>query len=318
MRSPARPAAAATGALVAIPGTRLGRWMAAIRPKTLTIALTPVAVGTALAWRDAGVIAFEVLVATLFGALLIQIGTNLHNDAADHERGADEPGRRLGPPRATAEGWLRAGDVRLVATVSFLLALLVGCYLIVLGGWPIAALGLACVLAGLSYSGGPRPISHSPLGELFVLLFFGLAAVGGTYYLQSGTLATGALLAGLAVGFPAAAVLTVNNHRDRAEDRLDGRRTLAILVGERASGTIYAALVLAPFALVPWLAAGSGGWGWLPVACAPWALGLCRRLRGSAQPEGRALNRLLADTARFQLAFGGSLVVAWLAPIGLA
>ena len=89
--------------------------------------------------------------------------------------------------------------------------------------------------------------------------------MGGTYYLQSGTLATGALLAGLAVGFPAAAVLTVNNHRDRTEDRLDGRRTLAILVGERASGTIYAALVLAPFGLLPSLAAGSGGWGWLPL-----------------------------------------------------
>ncbi len=282
----------------------LSYWITAIRPKTLTIAIVPVLVGSALAWVRAGNLNWAVIAAALSGAALIQVGTNLHNDAADYERGADDRTTRLGPPRVTSEGWLSADQVRRAALISFSLAGLIGGYLIWVGGWPILAVGIASIAAGLAYTGGPRPIAYSALGEFFVFLFFGLVAVAGSYYLQTGELTWSASLAGVLVGMPAAAVLVVNNYRDLDNDRRAGKNTLAVRIGRRASQTEYALLMLLPFILLPFLSLvnGSGWWLGLPVLVLPWAMTLVRRFR--LEPPGPVFNHLLASTAKFQLGFG--------------
>ena len=280
----------------------LRHWLSASRPRTLPVAVVPVAVGTAMAWQHAGAISVPILLATLLAALLIQVGTNLHNDVADFERGADEPGTRLGPRRATAEGWLSAAAVRRGAVLSFAGAGVVGLWLAWQGGWPILAIGVASIACAWAYSGGARPIAYSSVGELFVWLFFGVAAVAGSYYLQTGRFDLTALTAGALLGMPAAAVLVVNNYRDRENDRRAGRRTFAVVFGPRASRIEYGLLVLLPFALLLPLAA-LGGRGWLvPLLAAPWAVVLVRRF--VTLPAGPALNELLAATARLQLLFG--------------
>lgn len=278
-------------------------WFLAIRPKTLTIALVPVLVGSTLGWLHSGQLSWTVLGATLLAAVLIQAGTNLHNDAADFERGADRIGTRLGPPRVTAAGWLSAAQVRRGAGISFALAMLLGGYLIWVGGWPILTVGLASIAAGVAYTGGPRPVAYSGLGELFVWLFFGLVAVSGSYYLQTGGLSWAAVLTGALVGMPAAAVLVVNNYRDLDTDRQAGKNTLAVRLGRRASQLEYALLMLLPFGLLPLLYPLGGGFGWLlPWLALPWAVKLVGRFKREA--PGPVFNQLLAATARFQLSFG--------------
>lgn len=292
---------------------RPAAWLAAVRPRTLSIGITPIVAGASLAYADAGQVILHTALATLAAAVLIQIGTNLHNDAADHDSGADRPGQRLGPPRAAAQGWLNSREVRMGALLSFVLAFVIGCYLVAQGGWPILAIGITSLLAGFAYSGGPWRISYSMLGEVFVLAFFGLAAVGGTYYLQTGTISVSVLLAGLFVGAPASAVLVVNNHRDRDEDARAGRRTLSIVLGETGTKVAFALLLGLPFVLLPALGEADRFWWWLPALMVPWAVALVRQL--AVQPVGAGLNSVLGRTARFQLALGVALSLAWLLPL---
>lgn len=271
-------------------------WWLAIRPRTLTISVAPVVVGTALAWQDTGSVDARPLVASLIGALAIQAGTNLFNDVGDALRGGDQP-MRQGPPRVTALGWASPERVRRAALVCFALAAAVGLYLSWLGGLPIMALGIASLVTGWAYSGGPRPIAYTPLGELFVVAFFGIGAVGGTYFLQTNTLSFAVVVTGIGIGLVAAAVLLANNYRDMEPDRLAGRRTLAILAGAEASPLIYGTLLAASMVLPasPW---GPPG-GILSLGVAPFALFLFRRF--VSEPRGPAFNSILAATARFQL-----------------
>lgn len=282
-------------------------WLLAARPKTLGLAVGPVVAGTALAWAEGAPRAWLPALAALAAALLIQAGTNLHNDAADFERGTDKPDR-VGPLRVTAAGWATPGQVHGAAFAAFGLAFLLGIYLVAVGGWPIVAIGLASLLAGWAYSGGPRPISHTPLGELFVLAFFGLAAVGGSHWLQSHAVTTTSLLGGAAVGLFAAAVLMVNNYRDVAGDTAAGRRTLAAVLGPASARRAYALMLLLPFALPPLLAHGLLGrpGAWLAWAVLPGCLVLIRRLGTLAGP---ALNAVLAGTAKAGLAYALLLAV---------
>ncbi|GAB6043106.1 1,4-dihydroxy-2-naphthoate polyprenyltransferase [Endothiovibrio diazotrophicus] len=276
-------------------------WIAAIRPRTLPLSVTPVVVGSVLAYVVAGAFRPEVFAAALLAAMLIQVGTNLHNDAADFERGADGPDR-LGPKRAVAEGWLAAGLVKRVALRCFLLAFILGIYLAAVGGWPIVVLGLAALAAGWGYTGGPRPIAYSPLGELFVFAFFGLAAVVGTFYLHAGTTAPAAWLAASALGLHAAAVLTVNNYRDLESDRRVGKRTLAVVLGREASRRLYGLLIAAPFVLAAVLAwDGLTGAATVAILLPP-ARKLVLRFR--REPVGPAFNEILAATAKLQMLFG--------------
>lgn len=283
--------------------SRARAWWLAARPRTLTISVAPVLVGTSLAWLDTGALHVPAALVALACAMLIQIGTNLHNDAGDFERGADGPGR-LGPPRASASGWLRAGDVRRAALGCFAAAVLLGLYLALHAGWGIFALGLVSVAAGAAYTGGPRPIAYSPFGEFFVWLFFGLAAVLGTYYIQAFSFSWRAVGAASLVGLLAAAVIVVNNYRDLDSDLRVGKRTLAVRIGRPASRVEYALLVLAPLLLAPavFLGAPRAWAGALPLALLPWGVALVRSL--GAEPPGPWLNRQLARTAQLQAAFG--------------
>ncbi len=270
-------------------------WWTAIRPRTLGIALAPVAVGTSLAVADGAALNGLVLLATLASALLIQIGTNLYNDAADFERGTDGP-QRAGPLRVTQAGWMSGAVVKRGALLSFGLALLLGVYLVVVGGLPILGIGIASLIAGWSYSGGRWPISHSPFGELFVLVFFGVLAVCGSHWLQSPRFSVFDLLAGLAVGAPAAAVLLVNNFRDMETDLQSGRRTLAAVLGRRFAARAFAVLALAPVPLLVAMAYAGLPGALAGLLAVPGFIGLVRRFTATAPSS--ELNAVLAETAR--------------------
>lgn len=282
-------------------------WFLACRPKTLSVSLSPVLVGTAVAWHDSGTLLWLPLLAAAFGAAFIQIGTNLFNDVGDFLRGTDTPDR-LGPKRATAEGWLTPNMVKAGAWLSFALAFLCGIYLVAHGGWPIVAIGLASLAAGWAYTGGPKPIAYGPLGEFFVFIFFGLVAVGGSYYLQTLGLTATALLAAALVGLHAAAVITVNNYRDLDGDAQSGKHTLAVRLGRPLTRRLYAAEMLAPYALLP-LLAGLGWPGALPLLSLPLAIKLIRRFH--QEPPGPAFNNILAATAGLQLVFALLLTLAF-------
>ncbi len=280
-------------------GAGLKAWLPAIRPKTLGLSVSPVLLGTVLGATGQPEWHWLPALAALLAAMAIQVGTNLHNDAADYLKGTDTPDR-LGPSRASALGLIDPQRVKQAALAAFTVAFLLGIYLVVWGGWPILLLGVASLLAGSAYSGGPWPISESPLGEMFVWMFFGLGAVGGSYYLQTGRLDVEVLPPAAALGSFAAAVLVVNNYRDRYTDAQAGRKTLAVLMSPAASRLEYSLLMLTPF-LLPGVLWREQGIAWLLLPALAAALYLSSRIW--RLPHGRELNGLLAATARFQLLF---------------
>ena len=243
-----------------------------------------------------------VFVLTLACALLIQVGTNLLNDVADHEKGNDGADR-VGPLRITAAGLATPAEVRRAATVAFGSALALGLPLVWSGGLAILALGLGSIAAGWAYSGGARPVSYRATGELFVLVFFGIVAVTGTYYLQAHTWSMAAFATGTAIGAIAAAVLLVNNYRDLAPDAAAGRRTLAAVLGPARARALYSVLMLAPLALPPALALTSPGrpGAWLACLAAPLLLQSIHAMRRLYGPD---LNAVLGRTALAQLLYG--------------
>jgi 1,4-dihydroxy-2-naphthoate octaprenyltransferase len=292
------------------PGSALA-WRIALRPKTLWIATIPVLVATALAWSVAG--AFDPLIAliALAAAVLMQVVSNLQNDVGYTARGA-ETGRRVGLPRATANGWLAPQDVRRAIVAAIVVAQVVALPLMIRGGWPIVATSVASTLAAVGYMGGPRPIAYTPFGELTVFLFFGLVAVCGAYYVQAGAIGDAAWIAGAAIGMHAAAVLLVNNYRDRAHDATTGRRTLTVVLSAPAAVALYGALLLAPFALAVLLALVEGSaWYALPLLALPWGWMLSRAL--ARTPDGPAQNALLFRTVLLEVAFGMLLTAGTLA-----
>src|SRR3954468_7736610 len=207
-------------------------WLLAARPKTLAAAVTPVLVGTALARISTAPIHWPSFVFALLGAVFIQIGTNYVNDALDFKKGADTHAR-LGPLRVTQAGLLDADAVLRGAYVCFVLAALCGIPLILRGGWPIAAIGIVSIVAAYAYTGGPYPLAYHGLGEVFVMIFFGLVAVCGSFYLQQLTLDVTAWIGGIAAGSLAVVILAINNLRDIDNDRASNKRTLAARFGER-------------------------------------------------------------------------------------
>jgi len=278
---------------------QLNYWLLTIRPKTLSISVAPVLVGCALAWKDNHLFDTAVAMACLIGAMLIQIGTNLHNDAADFERGADTADR-IGPERATAQGWFTAKQVKRAALISFLCAFFIGIYLVWIGGWPIVALGLLSLLAGYAYTGGPLPIAYTPSGELFVFLFFGLAAVTGSYYLQTATLNWQVLVISAAIGLLAAAVLLVNNYRDLDTDQKANKKTLTFYLGRQWTKAAYTLFMLIPFALAAMLFS-KAAYVWLVILVLPFSLVLIRHFH--QKTPGPIFNEILANTAKHQLSF---------------
>jgi 1,4-dihydroxy-2-naphthoate octaprenyltransferase len=286
-------------------------WIIAARPHTLTISIVPVLVGCAMAWAETGYVDVPLMLLSMLGALLLQTGTNLDNDVSDFERGTDRAGR-LGLPRATQLGLLSTRTVRFASWACFGVATLAGLVLAWRGGWPILLAGVLSAAAAMAYSGGPRPISYTPFGDVVVLLFFGFVAVGGSYYLQTLTLSPAALAASAMVGLPASAVLVVNNYRDLDPDRQVGKFTLAVWLGRSFSRWEYALLLLLPYALLGVLAQRTRvGWPLLiPLLSLPLAIALVRQFW--REVPGPAFNPLLARTAKFQVLLSLLLCVALL------
>jgi 1,4-dihydroxy-2-naphthoate polyprenyltransferase len=274
-------------------------WLMAARPRTLPAAVAPVLVGTALALYDDEFHALAFL-AALFGSILIQVGTNLSNDYSDARRGADTEDR-LGPVRVTAGGLVPPRQVLVATYVTFALSVLVGMYLVYVAGPELLLVGAASILAGVLYTGGPRPYGYEGLGEVFVFTFFGIVAVTGTYYVQAESLPGEAFLLAIPVGLLAAAILVVNNVRDLETDRRAGKRTLAVRLGRDRTRVLYAAMLGAAFAVLAALAVTIGPWVLIAALAAPLAVRLVGTVR--THSDGPTLNEALARTGMLQLVF---------------
>lgn len=292
-------------------------WLAAARPQSLPVALSPVLAGAALAWQRVGDIDLRVALLVLACALLVQVVTNLQNDVGYTARGGDaargDAPRRVGLPRATAMGWLSVRSVRLAVVAMAALATALGLWLVVLRGWPVLLIGLASLGAALAYMGGPRPIAYTPFGELTVFVFFGLVAVMGTDWVLTGSVGAATVAAAAALGGLAAAALAVNNQRDTAHDAGVGRRTFAVTFGAVAGQRLFAALLLGPFVLTPVIAVLAGPSLrtslplLLPLLLAPAAWRLWQDFRRCA--PGLAFNAVLFRTFRLELSYAALLAV---------
>jgi 1,4-dihydroxy-2-naphthoate polyprenyltransferase len=280
----------------AAPRDTLRLWLLAARPRTLPAAVAPVLVGTSLAATQDE---FSVLpfIAALLGSVFIQIGTNLSNDYSDARRGADTE-ERLGPVRVTAGGLMPPRRVLVGTYVAFGVAVAAGLYLATVAGWQLLVVGAASILAGVLYTGGPRPYGYEGLGELFVFVFFGLVAVVGSYYVQVEELRWEAFALAMPVGLLASAILVVNNVRDIDTDRRAGKRTLAVKLGRDRARLLYTAMVILAFAApaATWALGGLSAWLLLTLATLPLAPPLIETV--SARTDGPALNGALAGTGR--------------------
>ena len=273
----------------------------AIRPHTLPLSLSPVLVGSVVGWAASGAIRLDVSVAAALSTVCMQVGANLQNDAADAMDGTDLPDRE-GPPRVTSQGWASARQVLFAARFFFGLAVVCGLFLVAIGGWPMAVLGLLAVLSAWAYSGGPYPIARGPFGELVVLVFFGFVAVTGVAWLYAQTVTLPMLIMGLVVGLPAAAVLTINNLRDLESDDHAGRRTLAIRLGSQGAVRAIVFLLLAVGPILVALALWSGS-PWAGALLGLPALALIPRILNSLRPpiSAQACNANLRRTTNFQM-----------------
>lgn len=291
------------------PPGALRRWLMAIRVPTLPAAVVPVLVGSATALAD-GAFRPIAFLAALLAALLIQIGTNLANDYFDHQKGADTA-ERLGPVRVTQSGLIPAATVRNAMILCFALAAACGAYLIAVGGWPILVIGVLSIAAGVLYTGGPFPLGYNGLGDVFTFIFFGVVAVVGTDYIHTEQLRWVAILASLPVAMIVTAIIVVNNLRDAPTDRKAGKRTLAVIFGERFARSEYALLVIGAFLVLPvvWMWGGASPFSmlaWLSVPVAMPLLDLVGRERG------RALNAALRGTGKLHMLFGALLALGLL------
>jgi 1,4-dihydroxy-2-naphthoate polyprenyltransferase len=276
-------------------------WIMAARVRTLPAAVAPVLVGTSLA-LGADHFAPLAFVAALLGAMLIQVGTNLSNDYSDARRGADTEDR-LGPVRVTAGGLVPPRQVLLATYATFGLAVACGAYLVAVAGPALLAVGAASILAGVLYTGGPRPYGYEGLGEVFVFLFFGVVAVTGSYFVQVQELPWQAFACAVPVGLLASAILVVNNVRDLDTDRRTGKRTLAVRLGRERTRALYTAMVAGAFltAPLPWVLGSMSAWlllSWLAIPLALRLIAVVRR-----RTDGPALNGALAGTGAAQLLF---------------
>lgn len=287
-----------------------GVWIEAARPKTLPAAVAPVLVGVGLAWADG---AFHALAAAcaLAGAVLIQIGTNYVNDAEDYARGSDTAAR-VGPRRATAAGLVTTGQMRAAGAVAFGLAFAAGIYLIARGGLPVLALGLVSIASGVAYTAGRYALAYTGLADLFVLVFFGPVAVGGTYYVQALSLPTWVPIAGLGPGFLATAILLANNVRDVEEDRAASKRTLVVRFGRPFGVRLYNACVSGAVVVPAALAlVARDHLGVLAAAAVAAIVGrpLARTLATAEDPA--VLNPLLGKTAGLLFVYSVAFALGW-------
>jgi 1,4-dihydroxy-2-naphthoate polyprenyltransferase len=276
----------------------MNRWVAGARPRTLPIAVVPVAVGTSVASAHGSVIWWRAAAAVVV-SLAIQVGTNYANDYSDGVRGTDTV--RVGPVRLVASGLASPPAVRRAAVLAFGVAAVAGLALTVVVGPELLVVGGLSIAAGWLYTGGPRPYGYAGLGEVFVFVFFGLVATAGSAYVHLGHLTGLAVLAGVPVGLLATAVLVVNNLRDIAGDAAVGKRTLAVRMGGSATRVCYIGCLVTPFVVVPAIAAARP---WAVISLLALVLAVAPIRRVAAGETGRGLIEVLGATARLHLVFG--------------
>lgn len=277
-------------------------WLEASRPKTLPAAIIPVMVGTALAAAHGSAV-YGSAVVCLFFAVLVQIGTNFANDYFDFVQGADTPAR-VGPRRAVAVGLISPRAMLAATWLVLGAAFAVGLLLIREGGWLLLPVGIVSIVCAIAYTGGPFPLGYNGLGDVFVFIFFGLVAVGATFYVQAGHVPPDVVSCAAAVGLLAANILVANNYRDVETDARAGKKTLVVRFGRRFAVWQYALSHVVALLCPPALLA-TGGYRWpvlLPLVLAPWAALLTRRLAMSREPAEQI--ELLGRTALFLAAFG--------------
>ncbi len=273
-------------------------WLLAARPKTLTAAVTPVILGLALATRELNLhISWVPAILCLLFAMVMQVDANFVNDYFDYRRGNDNPETRLGPPRACTMGWLTLSAMHRGLALTTALACLIGLPLVLYGGWQMLLVGIACVVFCFLYT---TTLAGIGLGDVLVVVFFGLVPVAFTFYLQTGYVNNWTIAMAIACGCVIDNLLIVNNYRDRDNDRRDGKRTLVVILGPKLSLTLYFFIGFAA-AFVVFVYAGfqlRSAVMFVYVICHCHAYSLMRHL------SGRELNRVLGLTARNNLIFG--------------
>ncbi len=291
-----------------MPASPVSIWLSAARPKTLPAAAAPVIVGCGLAMGD-GAFSLVPSLAALLGALLIQIGTNYANDYYDFVKGTDTAAR-LGPTRATQAGLVTPAQMKRATVLVFGLALLVGCYLVWHAGWPVLLIGLLSIAFGLLYTAGPFPLGYNGLGDIFVLIFFGPVAVGGTYFVNTLEFSSQSIIAGLMPGLFSVGILTVNNLRDIDNDRGTGKNTLAVRFGQSFAKVEFLVCVTAPHAVAAYLAVSERRWLAL-ISLVPLALTIPLVRTIWTATDGPTLNQALGSTGRLLMAHALLFSIGW-------
>jgi 1,4-dihydroxy-2-naphthoate octaprenyltransferase len=281
--------------------SKLDSWILASRPKTLLAAVVPVIVGSALAiYADS----FKPIAAViaLMCSVLIQVGTNFTNDLYDFLKGADKKDRS-GPHRALASGWLPASEMKIAVILTYGFAFILGMYLVYIGGLPILIIGILSILAGFAYTAGPYPLAYNGLGDIFVFLFFGLVGTIGTFYVQTLQVTPLVFWSSIPVGALITNILVVNNYRDTEEDRIAGKKTLAVLFGKRFARYQYIFFMIVSYLtpLVVYFTFRQNVWVFLPLLTFPISFKLVKMIFTF---EGKQLNKTLELTARLSLLYG--------------
>lgn len=276
-------------------------WMRAARPKTLSAAAVPIISSVGLVMAEGFSIQWWIIICALLASFFIQIGTNLVNDAMDHKKGADTE-TRIGPQRVTQQGIFSFRQVMMAATFSFILAIALGVPLVLHGGWPIVIIGTVSVVMGYAYTSGPYPLAYRGLGDLFVILFFGLVAVGGMYYLLTGQYGFSAVILGLQMGCLSTVLIAINNLRDIHQDRLVNKKTLAVRLGVTSAKVWICFLIVAPFIIgYYWLFTGQIYFYIAPMLSFPLGLSVIKKIiRTDPSPK---YNTFLAQSSAYAMLF---------------
>ena len=288
---------------------RLNVWILASRPKTLGAAVSPVVIGTAMAYSY-GLVNWFAGISALLCSIFIQIGTNFANDYFDYIKGTDTE-ERIGPTRATQAGLVKPESMKLAFIFMFFLSAIFGLYLVSLGGLPIIIIGLLSIISGILYTGGPYPLGYNGLGDLFVLIFFGYVAVGGTFYIHTNEINSIVILAGTAPGLFSTAILTVNNLRDIATDTKTGKRTLAVRFGIKFARFEYlVSIIISCFVpVLLYFITGSHAWSMISVVVLIFAYPSIKAV--FTMEPGPEFNEILAITGKLLLLYSLIFSIGW-------
>ena len=281
---------------------QIQKWILAFRPKTLTASFVPIVAASALVYAQNAHLDWKIFFCALMSSLFIQIGTNLVNDASDFKKGADTE-KRLGPQRVTQAGFFTARQVMWMGTLCFAIAVVFGIPLVIQGGFPIVVIGVLSVICGYAYTAGPFPLAYRGLGDLFVILFFGIVAVMGMNFLYTQKWTEEALVLGLQIGFLSTVLIAINNLRDRATDILVGKKTLAVRLGPDKARIEIALLIVIPFVLnFYWLQKGFYWVAIMPLAILPLGIQIIKKIY--FHEPGVIYNQFLGQSAGLHLLFG--------------